>query len=250
MAAPRPSTSGEAGVSQGVRIERRSLHGALVTEIRRMIVERELLPGDKIAEQALSLRLGVSRTPLREALKVLAAEGLVQLLPNRGALVASITAKEIDELFPILGALEALAGESAVRNATEADVARLRELHDAMIMHYRKDEELPYLKLNRQFHEELFRLAGNDALMEIYRQVLVRIHSVRFIVKKSASEWRAAVDDHEKIIEALEARDPHRLAAVLKIHMTETAASIARHALHGTTTRSGALAAGRGRGTT
>jgi DNA-binding GntR family transcriptional regulator len=235
MAAARPSRSREAGLSQGVRIERRSLHGELVTEIRRMIVERALVPGDKIAEQALSLRLGVSRTPLREALKVLAAEGLIQLLPNRGAVVASITAKEIDELFPILGALEALAGESAVRNATDADVARLRELHDTMIVHYRKNEELPYLKLNRQFHEELFHLAGNDALMEIYRQVLVRIHSVRFIVKKSASEWRAAVDDHERIIDAIEARDPRRLAAVLKTHMTETAASIARHALPGTT---------------
>jgi DNA-binding GntR family transcriptional regulator len=118
-----------------------------------------------------------------------------------------------------------------------------------MIVRYREDEQLPYLKLNRQFHEELFRLSRNDALLEIYEQVLVRIHAVRFIVKKNASEWRAAVDDHEKIIAAIESRDARRLAAVLKTHMTETAASIARHALPGATVARGSSAAKQGRGT-
>jgi DNA-binding GntR family transcriptional regulator len=216
---------------EDARIVRRSLHGKLVAELRSMIVEGELEPGDKIAEQALCVRFGVSRTPLREALKVLAAEGLVQLLPNRGAVVASITGKEIDELFPVLGALEALAGELALANATAEDIAGLRSLHDQMIAHYRAGEQLPYLGLNRRFHEELFRLAGNDALTDMYGQVLVRIHSVRFITKKSASEWRRAVDDHERIIAALESRDAPRLASILKNHMTGTAASIARHAL-------------------
>ena len=212
-------------------IVRRSLHGELVAEIRAMIVAGELAPRDKIAEQALCARFGVSRTPLREALKVLAAEGLAQLLPNRGAVVASITAKEIDELFPVLGALEALAGELALTNATDDDMAGLRRLHDQMIAHYRASEQLAYLGLNRRFHEELFRIAGNLALMDMYGQVLVRIHSVRFITKKSASEWRRAVDDHERIIAALESRDAPGLAAILKTHMTGTAASIARHAL-------------------
>jgi len=216
---------------EGARIVRRSLHGELVAELRAMIVEGRLEPGDKIAEQALCARFGVSRTPLREALKVLAAEGLVQLLPNRGAVVASLTAKEIDELFPVLGALEALAGELALANATDADIARLRSLHDQMIADYRASEQSAYLGLNRRFHEALFRLAGNDALMDLYGQVLVRIHSVRFITKKSATEWRRAVDDHEEIIAALESRDATRLAAILKVHMTGTAASIARHAL-------------------
>jgi DNA-binding GntR family transcriptional regulator len=234
-------------MNESARIVRRSLHAELVGEIRAMIVEGTLAPGDKIAEQALSDRFGVSRTPLREALKFLAAEGLVQLLPNRGAIVARITAKEIDELFPILGTLEALAGELALANATDADIAGLRRLHEAMIARYRAGKQIPYLKLNRQFHEALFRLARNDALMDMYRQLLVRTHSVRFIVKKNASEWHAAVDDHEEIIAAIAACDATRLAAILKTHMTETAASIARRALSGTTAASDSTPARRKR---
>ena len=100
-------------MSETTIIPRRSLHDELATQMRDLLTRGELKAGDKISEQALCQRFGVSRTPLREALKVLANEGLVILLPNRGASVARISPEEIDELFPIMGALEALAGEAA-----------------------------------------------------------------------------------------------------------------------------------------
>jgi DNA-binding GntR family transcriptional regulator len=109
-------------------ILRRSLHDELATRLRDMIVNGELKPAQKIPEAELCERFGVSRTPMREALKVLAAEGLINLLPNRGAVVAKITQQEIDELFPIMGALEALAGELACARIDEPALVEIRRL--------------------------------------------------------------------------------------------------------------------------
>lgn len=210
---------------------RRSLHDELVAGIREMILEGKFRPGNKIPERALCEHFGVSRTPLRELLKALASEGLVQLIPNRGAIVAMITEKEIDELFPILGALEALAGELVCKRAKEADLQALRALHEEMVEHFRRGAESVYRRLNRQFHQAMFDIAQNSALSELYQQLLGRIHLIRFLVDKTETDWQKAVEDHERIIAAIEARNGPRLAAILKIHLTETAADLTRQAL-------------------
>ncbi|MGE0003979.1 MAG: GntR family transcriptional regulator [Parvibaculaceae bacterium] len=207
-------------------IARRSLHGELVDLLHDMIREGELRAGDKIKEQALCLRFGVSRTPLREALKVLASEGLIILAPNRGASVAQITRQEIDELFPIMGALEALAGELACAHIDEGGIERIRKMHDQMVRHYEKRQEGPYLKLNRAIHEAIFAAAGNGMLTQLYETMLVRTHSVRFTAKKSPSRWREAVEDHVRMVAALEARDGAALSAILKVHLAHKAAMV------------------------
>ncbi|MGV6872813.1 GntR family transcriptional regulator [Pseudochelatococcus sp. B33] len=213
-------------MSQTDIIQRRSLHGELAVQLRDMMVRGELKPGDKLSEQMLCLRFGVSRTPLREALKVLAAEGLLVLSPNRGATVAKITPAEIDELFPIMGALEALAGELACERATNKDIARMESLHQAMVGHYEKGEAVPYLRLNRQIHESLFEIADNSALTQLYQTMMVRIHSVRFVAQKSPERWREAVADHEQMMQALRDRDPVRLGAILKLHLRHKAGMV------------------------
>jgi DNA-binding GntR family transcriptional regulator len=212
-------------------LKRRSLHDELLEGIRDMILEGKFKPGDKIPERALCEHFGVSRTPLRESLKALAAEGLVQLVPNRGAIVALITEKEIDELFPILGALEALAGELVCQRAEEADLRALRAIHEEMVEHFHRGEESAYRRLNRQFHQALFDIGGNNALSELYQQLLGRIHLIRFLVDKKETDWKKAVEDHERIMSALEARNGARLAAILKMHLTETAAELSRQSL-------------------
>lgn len=210
---------------------RRSLHDELVDGVRDMILEGTFKPGGKIPERTLCERFAVSRTPLREALKALASEGLVQLVPNRGAIVAMITEREIDELFPIIGALEALAGEIVCRNAQDVDIKALRALHEEMVEHFHRREESAYRRLNRQFHQTMFDIAGNLALTDLYQQLLSRIHLIRFLINKTETDWRKAVEDHERIIAAVEARNAPRLAAILKIHLTETAADLSRQAL-------------------
>ena len=166
-------------------IARKSLHGELVAVLRDMILGGELKPGDKIPEAALCARFGVSRTPLREATKVLAAEGLLQLLPSRGAQVAKITSAEIEELFPIMGALEGLAGELACRKASDAEIAAIRVMHDEMVGCYRRNEYAAYAKLNRSIHEAFFTAARSPVLTGYFNNLIIRTHAIRFVARKS-----------------------------------------------------------------
>lgn len=212
-----------AGGSADAMLRKRSLSDELVPRMRDMIIGGELAPGAKIPEQAIAERFGVSRTPLREALKALAAEGIVTLHPNRGATVATITAEQVGELFPIMGALEALAGELACQRATDADIRRVRQMHERMQAHYRRRDRGAYIKLNQAIHEALFEIAANQALTQMYRALMMRIHSIRYIARKSPDRWREAMDDHEAIVEALEGRDGKRLARVLAEHLAHKA---------------------------
>lgn len=222
-------------MSETTIIPRRSLYGELATQMRDLIIRGELKAGDKISEQALCLRFGVSRTPLREALKVLANEGLVILSPNRGASVARISPEEIDELFPIMGAMEALAGETVCARITDAEITALEMMHDEMLEHYRAGDMPAYLRINRQIHEKLFEIAGNGALTQLYQTLMVRIHAVRFVAQKSAERWREAVEDHERMMVALRARDGTRLAAVLKEHLRHKAEMVHESLGHSST---------------
>ena len=207
-------------------ILRRSLHDELATRLRDMIVEGDLKPAQKIPEAELCERFGVSRTPMREALKVLAAEGLISLLPNRGAVVAKITLQEIKELFPIMGALEALAGELACARIDERALAEIRRLHEKMVDHYERGDWLHYSKLNRAIHEAIFAAAGNASLSAFYQQLIFRIHSIRFVAKKSPMRWRQAVEEHKQIMAALERRDGKKLAKIMVVHLAHKVESV------------------------
>ncbi|WP_371347062.1 GntR family transcriptional regulator [Ancylobacter sp. IITR112] len=209
-------------------IIRHSLHESLVAPLREMILQGELRPGEKVPEEQLCERFGVSRTPIREALKVLAAEGVLQILPHRGAIVARITEEQIDELFPIMASLERLAGRLACASATDDDIARVRVLHERMMTHFERGEEVEYLRHNRLIHEAFFEIAGNATLSAYYQQILTRIHACRFVVRKSRAHWAAAVEEHKAMIAALEARDAPRLGDLLEHHVTGTTAGIAR----------------------
>lgn len=207
-------------------IVRKSLTDELVARLRDLIIEGELAAGAKIPEAELCALYGVSRTPMREALKVLAAEGLVTLTLNRGASVAKITQQEIDELFPIIGTLEALAGETACARITERQLGHIETLHAAMLARFRDGDWLEYSKLNRQIHEAIFEASGNTALAALYQQLLVRIHAVRFVAKKTPERWRQAIDDHEQMMVALRARDGTALARILRQHLVHKAGSV------------------------
>jgi DNA-binding GntR family transcriptional regulator len=209
-------------------IHRRSLYDDVTCLLRSMITDGELQPGEKIVESTLCERFSVSRTPLREALKVLAAEGLVHLLPRRGAVVAQITAAEIEELFPVMGALEALAGKLALARITDTDIGKLSRLHDKMISSFRLGDEKSYIKINREIHETILEISGNSTLMSMYQQLLGKTHLARFLTRKTQLQWERAIGDHVKIMAALERRDPDALGEILYTHMVETAAEIAR----------------------
>jgi len=200
-------------------IVRRTLHDELLDRLRQMIVDGDLLPGDKVPEKDLCERFGVSRTPLREALKVLASEGLVTLTPNRGAMISELTMDDLEEAFPVMGALEALSGELACANLTDRELEEIRTLHNRMVAHYEARELKPYFRLNRRIHELILAAARNETLSSLYRSLEGRVRQARYLANITDDRWPVAVEEHAQMIEALEGRDGPRLAAILKSHL-------------------------------
>lgn len=200
-------------------VSRATLHEELVSRIREMIFSGELKGGDRVPEQKLCDRFSVSRTPLREALKVLGGEGLLHLLPNRGARVATLSEEDVDEIFPVMGALEALSGELACAKLTDADLAEIRALHYQMALHQTRGELQPYFALNQKIHEAILKAAANPTLEAQYRSLAGRIRLARFRANMTQTRWDKAMQEHEEILKALEERDGARLSAVLRQHL-------------------------------
>lgn len=219
---PRMADEETGTLGDVVPLGRRTLHSELVERVRDMIIEGHLAPGTRVHEEALGARFGVSRTPLREALRSLASEGLVELVPGRGALVRALTPTDVREMLDVLSALEALAGRAACRNATEAEVRGLRALHDAMMDFYARRDRLEYYKRNQAFHTGVVQAAHNRTLAAQHETLQARLKRIRFIGNASPEKWAAAAAEHEEMVAALEARDAERLAAVLVLHMERT----------------------------
>jgi DNA-binding GntR family transcriptional regulator len=200
-------------------ILRPSLHDQLRERLRTLIIEGELEPDSRIDEKALCERFGVSRTPLREVLKVLATEGLVTLLPNRGARVAGFDMHDLAEAFPVMGALEALAGKIAAANATDAEIRTIEALHNAMHVAYGERDLRRYFDLNQRIHAAILSGTRNATLAQLYEQVSARVRRARFTANLSEARWAEAIAEHDQILAALKARDGEALALVLRLHL-------------------------------
>lgn len=201
------------------RVERLPLHDAVIDHLRTFIVEGMLAPGVKLNERELCERLGISRTPLREALKVLAAEGLVELLPNRGATVSQMSEVEIREMFELMSGLEAFSGELACERMTPAELAEIKALHYEMLACHAQNDLSGYYARNRAIHDRINEAARNAALRQIYVSTNRRLQALRFRSNYSTSKWESAIRDHEEMIRALEARDGKKMAAILRGHL-------------------------------
>ena len=199
--------------------EPRLLAAEVVTRLRDLIIQGELAPGAKLNERVLCERLSTSRTPVREALKYLASEGLVELLPNRGAIVTPITATTVREMFEVLGALEALAGELACRNASDADIAEIRALHYEMLAHHARSELAEYFRCNQEIHLRLVACTGNTTLLNTYRALNGHVRRARYMANLSRERWDHAVEEHQSILDALVRRDKAVLPALLRRHL-------------------------------
>lgn len=224
------------------KVERMRLHDTVVTHLRNLIVEGALAPGMKLNERELCETLGISRTPLREAMKVLAAEGLIEIAPNRGAFVSRMSDTEIWESFEVMSGLEAMSGELAAVRITPVEIAEIKALHYAMIA-CRAQNDLPgYYSRNQTIHNKLNEAARNSVLRQTYQSINRRLLALRFKSNFQAGKWDSAIQDHEEMIKALEARDGARLAAILRKHLLEKRDAIMRD-LAGETGAAGARAA-------
>lgn len=203
-------------------ISRLPLTGQVATTIRDMIVQDKFKPGERIRERQLSKELNVSRTPLREALKILEGERLVDILPNRGAVVADPSSDEVRELLQVLGALEALGGHLAAESATDEEISEIRALHFEMLAAYSRKDRLTYFKLNQEIHKSIVAASRNAVLIEAHNQFNARVYRVRYRSNQQDVLWHEAIHQHETIIEALESRDSALLAQRLSSHLGNT----------------------------
>ncbi|MFN0163370.1 MAG: GntR family transcriptional regulator [Burkholderiales bacterium] len=196
-----------------------ALHAAVATRLRDMIIEGQLAPGARLNERVLAEALEVSRTPLREAFKMLAGEGLIELQPNRGAVVARMGTAEIAAAFDVIGALEGLAGELACRHITEDELAEIRALQfDMLASHARRD--LPgYFRANMRIHALINAAARNPVLTETFGRLNSRIHAKRYRSNLTNERWEGAVAEHADMLKLLEARDGAKLRALLEAHL-------------------------------
>ena len=220
--APIPASSSHGGDQAILPLNRRTLHDELVDRIRALIVEGQIVPGTRIHEGDFGKALGVSRTPLREALKVLASEGLMELVPGRGAVVKKLTAKDVAEMLDVLVELEALGGRLACRLATDAQIAALRRTHDEMMAFYASGNRLEYYWRNQAIHAALAELSGNALLATLHQGLQARLKRIRFIGNEEPHKWAGAVQEHEAMMLALEARDAARLEEIIRRHLAQT----------------------------
>src|SRR5450830_1707280 len=203
------------------KLERQRLHDTVVEHLRNLIVEAVLVPGTKLNERELCETLGISRTPLREALKVLAAEGLIDIAPNRGASVSKMSETEIRETFELMSGLEALAGELACERITAVEVAEIKALHYAMLACKAQNDLPGYYSRNQLIHNQINQAARNSVLHQTYLSLNRRLQALRFKSNFKPNKWDRAAHDHEQMLNALEARDGKRLAGILRQHLLD-----------------------------
>src|SRR6476469_2134187 len=176
------------------------LHDEVISRLRHILTEGEIAPGSRIPERELCASLGISRTPLREALKVLAAEGLVVLLPNRGSRAAKLTQRDVKELFEVCEALEATAGELACPRISDQQLREIASLHASMVEHYRARDLPPYYRCNRLIHESIIRAADNAVLAGLDEPISARIRRARFSTRMCPEHRALAIEEHEGIL--------------------------------------------------
>jgi len=202
-----------------IPIPRAALHEQAAYRLRQMLVEGRIAPGAKLNERELSEALSVSRTPLREAIKMLAAEGLVELLPNRGAVALQLTEADVINTFEVMAGLEGLSGELAAARISDEELAEIRATHYEMLASFTRRDLSNYYRLNSAIHVAINAAAKNPVLTQTYQQVNARLQALRFRTNQDGAKWKRAVHEHEQMIEALAARDGARMRAVMQAHL-------------------------------
>jgi len=203
-----------------------SLHEEVATRLRSMVFERQLAPGQWIDELALARDWQISRTPLREALKVLAAEGLVTLVPRQGCKVTELSEDDAEQLFPVMALLEGRCAFEAVRKATPADVKVLRRLHEVLEKHAAAINIDGYYRANHEFHSKVQALAGNRWLDRATNELRRFVRLLRGRQLNWPGRIEASINEHRLLMDAIEQRDAARAEQVMHDHLLAQLAAL------------------------
>ena len=196
-----------------------NLHEATFQKLRSLLVEGAITPGSKLNERELAEQLHVSRTPIREAIRRLAADGLVELIVNRGAIAVQLTRDDIIHTFDVIANLEGYSGELAAQNMSQQALAELEALQYEMMASYARRDLSSYYRLNLKIHHAIHQAANNPVLSQLFTQVNARIEALRFRSNQDGVKWEKAVGEHQEMLEALKARDSARMRKVMMQHV-------------------------------
>ena len=203
-----------------MRLVLNSLHDEVAAKLRERIFAGELAPGSFIDEPTLCSELEISRTPLREALKVLTAEGLLRHEPRRGCFVSQITERDLDEIFPVIALLEGRCAFEAANNATDADLAALDQLHERLQRSARAKRINEYYETNFAIHEAIILLANNRWLAQVIGDLRKIVKLARLQQLHAPGRLEQSLSEHMAVYAALKAHDAEGAEAAMRTHLT------------------------------
>ncbi len=203
-------------------LRRRSLHAEAVESLREMIIGGQLVAGARLVEAELCELFTISRTPLREALRVLEVEGLVTFYPNRGAVVSTISAEEVQQQFEVIANLERVALELAIQRMSKVDLGRLNRMHDRMIHLYDGGQRRECFQKDYDIHNRIVALSGNRVLQDMHVGLMARSRRVRYFALHSMSRWHEAMAEHDAFMHAINERDTALASTLMRDHVLKT----------------------------
>lgn len=201
-------------------IQQGALYEQVAERLRKRIYQQELAAGAAIDEKALCQTFGISRTPMREALKVLAAEGLVELVPRRGCFVRALDLDELRELFPVMAVLEGLCAREALGNTDEQTLAELETMHTGLEQHAAEGDIDAYYEDNFRFHQRLQELSGNRWLQRVVTDLRKILRLARHTQLMVEGRLQHSLEEHRRVMEAFRQRDADGVEQAMKDHLT------------------------------
>lgn len=200
-------------------IQKKTLHEEIANNLREMIMSGELREGDKIRENELCVMMGISKTPLREALRVLSAEGLIRLIPNRGSYVTTPTFEEIKEMFDVMVVLEGVCARTAVEKMSDQAFSKLESLHEKLEKNFKRRDQKEYIQQNNLYHAFVQELAGNKTLNQIVNGLRQKILLYRFQSLSLPGRFEQSIAEHRSLLEAFRERNPKKAEKLMTSHL-------------------------------
>ncbi|HMV05661.1 MAG TPA: GntR family transcriptional regulator [Accumulibacter sp.] len=210
------------------RIAQTALYQEVAERLRQRIFAHELQPGVRIDEQALTIDYGISRTPLREALKVLAAEGLVTLKPRRGCFVTELSEQDLDEIFPLMAILEGRCALEATAKAQAREIASLEQIHRELEGFAETRQIERFFERNQEFHARIQDMAGNRWLRQTVRDLRKVLKLTRLLSLSIEGRLEQSLAEHEQILAAIKAGDGMLAQSLMHDHILSVRHALAR----------------------
>ena len=209
-----------------MKFKKSTYHVQIADMLRDMIMTGKLKEGDKVNEGKLCETMGISKTPMREALRVLSVEGLIRLVPHRGAFVTQPEFEEIAEMFDVMSLLEGFCASEACQKMTARDFARLETLHAKLEEKFEAHDQEAYIRFNNQYHTLVQEIAGNRTLNQIVDGLRKKILLYRFQSLNLPERFPASITEHRALLEAFRSRDPRKAEALMREHLIHQSAAL------------------------